>query len=166
MQAIKTANTRFLLKGFVDCNLSFSTLSGETTRFSLACKYPARKFRSSAAGPNFYKYPRTRHLYNLGAATKDDKLFTEKELAAFLGPKAGQRLVVQEKVDGGNMGLSIDPATLELRAQNRSRYVTPRSHPQYEKLWVWLNSNQESLYNILTAHGSYRQGSSSCAGNG
>jgi hypothetical protein len=112
MQAINALN-RFLLKersDFGNCNLLFINLSGETTRFSLACKYPARKFRNSAR-LDFYKYPRTRHLYNLGAATKDDKIFTEKELATFLGPKAGQRLVVQEKVDGGNMGLSIERRT-------------------------------------------------------
>lgn len=103
---------------------------------------------------NFHKFPRTQHLYNLGAATKDDRVFADREATTFLAFKIGHTLVVQEKIDGSNMGLSVDPETFELKAQNRSGYVTTRSHPQYSKLWFWLDSHRESLWNILTANGS------------
>eukprot|EP00243_Klebsormidium_subtile_P008636 TRINITY_DN4134_c0_g1_i1.p1 TRINITY_DN4134_c0_g1~~TRINITY_DN4134_c0_g1_i1.p1 ORF type:complete len:173 (+),score=4.55 TRINITY_DN4134_c0_g1_i1:124-642(+) len=124
---------------------------------SSRCCLPAVKFAARChriVQHNFHKFPRTQHLYNLGAATKDDRVFSDRDVNTFLGPKVGHRLVVQEKIDGSNMGLSIDPETFELKAQSRSGYVTARSHPQYSKLWFWLDSHQESLWSILTAYGS------------
>jgi hypothetical protein len=55
------------------------------------------------------KFPRTRHLLNPGgsAVGEDDELCDAAATRAFLG--AGQRLLVQEKVDGANLGISLEP---------------------------------------------------------
>jgi hypothetical protein len=81
----------------------------------------------------FYKFPRTRHVFdaggrrklkgviltlNLGGVGRDDLLMTEQELKEFLK----NDLYLEEKVDGANLGISMED--YKITFQNRSHYVT------------------------------------------
>jgi atypical dual specificity phosphatase len=102
-----------------------------------------------------HKFPRTRHLVNLGAASSDDQVLTPDEALAFwnTGDKGAEKIVVQEKVDGANVGLSIDPETLRVRVQNRAHFVTSETHAQFRKLDAWIERHSPSLWHVLTEHG-------------
>ena len=64
--------------------------------------------------PELIDFPRTPHLFG-SRPGRDDKVLSETETDAMLaGP-----LVVQEKVDGSNVGLSLDDAG-QLLLQNRA----------------------------------------------
>jgi atypical dual specificity phosphatase len=90
------------------------------------------------------KFPRTKHLVNLGASSRDDLQCNEKEQKEFLGVN----VYVQEKVDGANLGIFLDE--YKLIAQNRSHFVTSTYHPQFKLLDKWLLQHAEDLYHILT----------------
>ena len=54
---------------------------------------------------DFYKFPSTPHLALLGeVAVRDDKVMSKFERDEFLT----HELVVEEKVDGANLGISFD----------------------------------------------------------
>ena len=67
----------------------------------------------------FFRFPHTPHLAWLGAGVpRDDKVLSPEEANKIL---AGS-IVVEEKLDGANLGLSIGPDG-QLRAQNRGQYL-------------------------------------------
>ena len=100
-------------------------------------------------GLDIHKFPRTRHLLNIGAATRDDLILSPSDLSAFLDCSGGVTITIEEKVDGANMGISIDTETLVFRVQNRSHYINSKSHEQFKKLDAWLERNAESLRAII-----------------
>lgn len=53
---------------------------------------------------DFFKFPRTSHVMNMGAATRDDLVMDKKDLAKFLTNK---NIILEEKVDGANLGITI-----------------------------------------------------------
>ncbi|MBI4625765.1 MAG: RNA ligase family protein [Verrucomicrobia bacterium] len=72
-------------------------------------------------------------------------------------PRAGaeeflqEPVVVEEKVDGANLGLSAGPDG-RLRAQSRGNYLAPgRCHAQWNPLWPWLARRERSLVAALGA---------------
>jgi ATP-dependent RNA circularization protein (DNA/RNA ligase family) len=91
---------------------------------------------------SFYKFPHTPHLEWLGpGAPRDDKVLSPADAAAFL---AGE-VVIEEKVDGANMGISLAPDG-RLRVQSRGNYLAPgKSHGQWNRLWRWLAEHREPL---------------------
>ena len=91
---------------------------------------------------DFHKFPHTPHLFWLGESLpRDDKILKPDETADFLSVE----LVIEEKVDGANLGLSIGPQG-ELRAQSRGNYlVQGHCHAQWNPLWPWLAESRESL---------------------
>jgi hypothetical protein len=91
---------------------------------------------------SFYKFPHTPHLLWLGAGTpRDDKVFGADEVAEFLSGE----VVVEEKVDGANLGISLGPSG-RLRAQSRGNYLTPgKCHAQWNLLWGWLAERRAAL---------------------
>lgn len=95
---------------------------------------------------DFFRFPHTPHIAWLGQGQpRDDKVFAPREAEAFL---LGE-LVVEEKVDGANLGFSTT-AEGELRAQNRGSYLDPeRCHPQFKPLWPWLKPRREALAAVL-----------------
>ncbi len=97
------------------------------------------------------KFPRTRHLLNMGAATRDDLLFDEKDTLNLLSLCRNGRwkLTVEEKVDGANLGFSIDPSTGCLRVQNRSHYVDEHSHAQFKPVRRFIEKYGEDLWLVL-----------------
>ncbi|KAF8167285.1 ATP dependent DNA ligase [Crassisporium funariophilum] len=90
-----------------------------------------------------YKFPRTPHLINMGAATLDDIHSDVSSFAVVQG-----HVVVTEKIDGANMGFSLS-SVRGIVVQNRSHYVNPSSHEQFKKLGAWLERHQEELMTIL-----------------
>jgi hypothetical protein len=54
-------------------------------------------------------------------------------------------LIVEEKVDGANLGISIG-SNGRLRAQSRGNYLAPgKSHAQWNPLWPWLAQRRATL---------------------
>lgn len=97
-----------------------------------------------------YKFPRTRHLFNLGSATRDDLILTPSDATAFLSTSSSTTLTLEEKVDGANLGISIcSTAPHDFRIQNRSHYVTSSSHSQFKKLDKWVADHEEGLRSVL-----------------
>ena len=57
---------------------------------------------------DFYRFPHTPHLAWLGSAPpRDDKVLTPQEAKSFLSAD----VLVEEKVDGANLGFSVDAAS-------------------------------------------------------
>jgi hypothetical protein len=91
---------------------------------------------------SFHKFPRTPHLLWLGEGSpRDDKVLKPDEVTEFLAAD----LIVEEKVDGANLGISLGPDG-RLRPQSRGNYLAPgRSHAQWNPLWPWLAERRAVL---------------------
>lgn len=95
---------------------------------------------------NFFKFPSTPHLTLLGdIEVRDDKVMSEYDKRQFLR----HELVVEEKVDGANLGISFD-AEGNIQAQNRGSYLPLPSSGQWKKLKEWLTPRADSLFDRLT----------------
>jgi len=93
----------------------------------------------------FFKFPHTPHLLWLGdELPRSDKVLAPEEAAEFLSGE----ILVEEKVDGGSIGLSLDPQG-NIRAQNRGTYLGHRSHHQFDPLWPWIDTHRIALRNGL-----------------
>jgi len=97
------------------------------------------------------KFPRTPHAIDLGGATRDDKVYSLKDLELVftkIGPADSRRVYVEEKVDGANMGISIS-AEGKLIVQNRSHFITSGYHAQFAPLDKWIARHSAELWDIL-----------------
>jgi hypothetical protein len=92
------------------------------------------------------KYPRTHHLEGSGLQAGDDPAVIPWRALA------GRHLVVEEKVDGANCGLSFD-RTGRLRLQSRGHYLTggPRER-QFGLLKSWAQRHRADLWELLGDH--------------
>jgi hypothetical protein len=93
---------------------------------------------------DFVKYPRTPHLFG-ARGTDDDKRMDDKESLAFI---ADHSLIVEEKIDGTNVGLHFNDAG-ELVLQCRGHLVTEGMHPQYDLFKQWAAVKREVLESRL-----------------
>ncbi|KAF9535609.1 ATP dependent DNA ligase [Crepidotus variabilis] len=103
-----------------------------------------------------FKFPRTPHLIDIGAATNDD---VHEDLTNFSksvslsttqhASKMQPRVVITEKVDGANMGFSLSASKDRILVQNRSHHVNPTTHEQFKKLGGWVSAHDEELRKIL-----------------
>ncbi|KXN81893.1 Dual specificity protein phosphatase 23 [Leucoagaricus sp. SymC.cos] len=91
------------------------------------------------------KFPRTAHLIDVGGATPDDIVSSDYTLAN----SVPCHVIVTEKIDGANMGISLSPDRSRIMVQNRSHWVNPTSHEQFKKLGKWLEEHRSELYEIL-----------------
>lgn len=95
---------------------------------------------------DFYKFPSTPHLALLGEVTvRDDKVMSEFERGEFLK----HELVVEEKVDGANLGISFDESG-NILAQNRGGYLQFHYLGQWKNLSSWLAPKTDELFEQLT----------------
>ena len=89
-----------------------------------------------------FKYPRTAHIESSALQPGDHDLdrvpFSEIQ---------GKVLVIEEKVDGANCGLSFDGGNLVL--QSRGHTLTGGDHPQFDLFKSWAFSMQNQLYAVL-----------------
>jgi ATP-dependent RNA circularization protein (DNA/RNA ligase family) len=96
---------------------------------------------------DFFRFPSTQHIAWLGGGEipRDDKILSPAEAVELL---AGD-VVVEEKLDGANLGFSLmlDGA---LRAQNRGQYLVEPHAGQFVRLPSWLAHHGASLKTVLT----------------
>ena len=90
----------------------------------------------------FFKFPSTPHLAVLGENdVRADKVLTPAERSEFLR----HEVVVEEKIDGANLGISFD-AGGTLRAQNRGSYIELPGTGQWRLLGDWLEPRLETFF--------------------
>lgn len=95
---------------------------------------------------DFFRFPHTPHLAWLGSGSpRDDKVLSPSEVTNLLTDE----VVVEEKLDGANVGLSLAPDG-SVRAQNRGQYLTESHGGQFARLPAWLAQHSDSLHSILT----------------
>ena len=96
----------------------------------------------------FYKFPRTHHILNLGGTgvTRDDLVMQEKDAISSFINVTGVRC--DEKIDGANLGISIDK-NWKFCFQNRGHVVHHTSHAQFKTLNRWFNTHRAELCTIL-----------------
>lgn len=83
---------------------------------------------------NFFKFPSTPHLAILDdTEIRSDKVMSEQERNEFLS----HRLILEEKVDGANLGISFD-AMGNISLQNRGSWIHLPGSGQWKKLAEWL----------------------------
>lgn len=101
--------------------------------------------------PFIHKFPRTRHLFNTGSATRDDLVLTAPDANTFLNPSSpATTITIEEKIDGANLGISADSTNPSgFKVQNRSHYITSKSHAQFKKLDKWVDDHREGLNLVL-----------------
>lgn len=92
-----------------------------------------------------HKFPSTPHLAWLSnKVVRDDKVLTPAEAETFLsGP-----VVLEEKVDGANLGLSFDSVS-QLRFQNRGNWLAGKLTGQWERLRGWAADHEAVLRDNL-----------------
>ena len=95
---------------------------------------------------DLFKYPRTRHLQGsrLGPGDEDLTQVTVRSLR-------GHYLVIEEKVDGANAGLSFD-SDANLRLQCRGHYLVGGPSPteqQFNQFRRWGRVHQDALFDVL-----------------
>eukprot|EP00178_Gracilaria_changii_P016418 TRINITY_DN469_c0_g1_i1.p1 TRINITY_DN469_c0_g1~~TRINITY_DN469_c0_g1_i1.p1 ORF type:complete len:1067 (+),score=129.49 TRINITY_DN469_c0_g1_i1:6554-9754(+) len=106
--------------------------------------------------PGFVKYPRTRHILNLGGGVTDDDLVMNgrelTEISTMLNTAQFDEctvLTIEEKVDGANLGFSMCANSGSILIQNRSHYVNTKSHPQFKLVKFFVDTYEEDLRKVL-----------------
>ena len=95
-----------------------------------------------------HKFPKTPHLLWLSPQpARDDKVMALTEAEEFLA----NPVVVEEKADGANLGLSFDK-TGRFKAQNRGNFLDGRLTGQWQGLRGWLARHEASLRHHLPAN--------------
>jgi len=94
----------------------------------------------------FFRFPHTPHIAWSGVGRpRDDKVLSTCEVHELLG----HEVVVEEKIDGANLGFSVDE-TGALRAQNRGSYLSvEEGRGQWKPLKRWLAPRTEGLVEAL-----------------
>lgn len=95
---------------------------------------------------DFVKYPRTPHLFG-SKGTPDDKHLGEADSVRFL---ADPSLIVEEKIDGTNVGLHFTSAG-RMVLQCRGHEITEGMHPQYDLFKQWAQVKRPVLEAMLGA---------------
>jgi len=91
-------------------------------------------------------FPRTPHLFiPPGLDIRDDKVLSDAECSEMLR----HELIVEEKVDGANLGISID-AQGRLEYRNRNHRFTTGGKGQFETLGEWAYRRFDSLHRHLS----------------
>lgn len=97
---------------------------------------------------DFFRFPHTPHIAWLGTGEpRDDKVLSPAEARALLRAQ----VVVEEKLDGANVGLSVGPDG-RVRAQNRGQYLGPPFGGQFSRLGSWLTMHEDALFDTLDTH--------------
>lgn len=103
--------------------------------------------------PAVLKYPRTTHLFDTGgtATTTDDLVLSASDFSALSGMVLGGSaadVVVEEKIDGANMGFRVARGG-QILAQNRSKYISSGDHAQFSRLQEWVELHRAVLIELL-----------------
>lgn len=93
---------------------------------------------------NFVKYPRTPHLFAAAGTSDDKRLSVQESLRLIAEPS----LIVEEKIDGTNVGLHFSENN-ELVLQCRGHLINEGMHPQYDLFKRWANAKTPMLRAML-----------------
>jgi ATP-dependent RNA circularization protein (DNA/RNA ligase family) len=94
----------------------------------------------------FFRFPHTHHLAWLGVdAPRDDKVLSAHQAGELLA----REVMVEEKIDGANLGLSLAPDG-RLQVQNRGQYLVEPFAGQFARLPGWLEQHGNMLRTQLT----------------
>jgi hypothetical protein len=102
--------------------------------------------------PSLIKYPRTTHLFDSGgtSTTVDDLILPDLSHILPLLCDGHANVIVEEKVDGANLGISMCPVTHKLLVQNRSHYISGQGdHAQFHRIPEWVEEHRQTLTQIL-----------------
>lgn len=104
---------------------------------------------------DFFRFPHTPHIAWLGEGQpRDDKVLSPHEVKELLSTV----VLVEEKLDGANLGISIGPGG-KLHVQNRGQYLVEPYVGQFSRLTSWLAQHQwmilEKLRNDLILFGEW-----------
>src|SRR5207342_27709 len=94
--------------------------------------FNGRRTVMGASRDDFVKYPRTPHLFG-SKGTDDDKHLGEAESVEFIADKS---LIVEEKIDGTNVGIHFTSAG-QMVLQCRGHLISQGMHPQYDLFKQW-----------------------------
>lgn len=97
-----------------------------------------------ASRDDFTKYPRTPHLFG-SRGTDDDKHLGERESLEFI---AAASLIVEEKLDGTNVGIHFTTAG-RMVLQCRGHEITAGMHAQYDLFKQWTMGKRPALETML-----------------
>src|SRR5882762_8785993 len=97
-----------------------------------------------ATRDDFIKYPRTPHLFG-SKGTDDDKHLGREESEAFI---ADASLIVEEKLDGTNVGIHFTSAG-RMVLQCRGHEITTGMHSQYDLFKQWTMGKRPVLEAML-----------------
>lgn len=93
----------------------------------------------------FFRFPHTPHLVWLGSGEpRDDKVLYAREVEDLLSGN----VVVEEKLDGANLGFSLS-ADGGLLVQNRGQYLADPHAGQFARLPAWLALHRDALLGVL-----------------
>lgn len=93
----------------------------------------------------FYRFPHTPHLFWLASGVpRDDKVLSAAEAADLLA----HEVVVEEKLDGANLGISVGEDG-RLLTQNRGQYLESPFLGQFSRLDQWLKVHENNLFDAL-----------------
>jgi hypothetical protein len=93
---------------------------------------------------DFTKYPRTPHLFG-SRGTDDDRRFGQQESLDFI---ADASLIVEEKLDGTNVGIHFTSAG-RMVLQCRGHEITSGMHVQYDLFKQWTMGKRTVLEALL-----------------
>jgi len=91
------------------------------------------------------RYPSIPHLLaGSGGVTRADKILSPHDLGALLTSP----VIVEEKVDGSNLGFSFHDG--ELRAEHRGAQLSPETDHLYPRLRSWISEREATLDALLS----------------
>lgn len=94
---------------------------------------------------NFYKFPTTPYLVEPeGLDIRTDKVLSEDECEIFLS----HRLIVEEKIDGANLGISFD-CKGNLKLQNRGGWLNRPYTGQWKPIEQWIYPRLNCIFDSL-----------------
>jgi atypical dual specificity phosphatase len=101
---------------------------------------------SAVTGHTIIKFPRTHHIFDAGGSgvSRDDLVLNDSDVNDYINCA----LTLEEKVDGANLGISIDKE-YKIAFQNRSHYVTYNTSTQFKALQQWQEIHEGDLFSIL-----------------
>lgn len=101
--------------------------------------------------PKLVKYPRTTHLFDSGgtATTIDDLILPDLDCIIPIFCDGKSTVIIEEKVDGANIGISLCPFSGQIMVQNRSHYITQGEHAQFSMIPAWIEEHREALVSVL-----------------
>ncbi len=93
----------------------------------------------------FFRFPQTPHVAWLASGKpRNDKVLLAAEVEELLGGE----VVVEEKLDGANLGFSVS-ADGHVQVQNRGEYLRAPYQRQFSKLAPWLSVHEDRLFEAL-----------------